>query len=217
MPPLVRKTLHVKTGQSNASHVERNAPSLSDCQNNSGKNHNVLDKMPHTIPKQKGKLCPSVCSSYLNKIPGSYTLVSNRRKLLVPWTPGTVYERVPSNPIPGRRHACACQEQNLHVEITVQHHVFFKTLLKKSEGFFVNSSVLVTDVYVPVQPSKTMHSAGRTGGTQPTLRYCLHLKLDTCKVHVVMVPFRRTASGEQIPGAEEIKDTLMTYIIKGET
>lgn len=35
------------------------------------------------------------------------------------------------------------------------------------------------------------------------------------KVHLVMVPFRGTVSGEQIPDADEIKDALMAYIIKG--
>lgn len=215
MPPLVRKTLHVKTGEGNASYGgrERSIPFPSSEQSREKTQH--FGQNGSSIPQAERQTLFQVSAALnLNKMPGSYTLVSNRKKLPVPWTPGTSYELFASNPISGGRHACACHEQSLHVEITVQRGVFSR-LYEERVRFFVSSSVLVTDIYVPVQPSQTKPSAGKMGGAQPTLRYCLHLKLNTCKVHLVMVPFRGTASGEQIPDTEEIKDALMACIIKG--
>lgn len=164
-------------------------------------------------PRRKAGSVPGVCSSCLNKVRQSYTTVSNRKELPAPQTPATKYKPVSSSPISGRRHACACQEQSLHVEITMQHGVF-QRFMRKERGGVVSSLVLVTDVYVPVQPSKANYSAGRTGGTRPAPRNCLHLKLSTCKEHLVMVLFGEIASGKQIRDTKEIKDALMAYIIK---
>lgn len=138
-------------------------PSLSNHPNNPGKKHNVSDKMLHKFPTRKAHSVPGVCSSYLNMVPENYTLVSNRRELPVPWTPGTTYELFPSDPISGKSCTCACQEQGLHIEVTEQ--FFSRFYDERVREFFVNSSVLAAEVYVSAQPSGTKQRAGKTRGT----------------------------------------------------
>lgn len=183
MPPLVRKTLHVKTGKANA-------PLHSRCL--------------QLLPKQ------NACMLHPGEQQKEVTSPTNTWDQL--WT-------LSQQSCVWKKTVLCLQRMELTCGGNSATWCFFKTLWGKTEGwvvfFFVNSSVLVTDVYVPFQPSKIKHSAQRTGGTQLTLRYCLHLKLNTWKVHLVMVPFRGTAPGEQVPDAEEIKDALMAYIIKG--
>lgn len=116
--------------------------------NNLGKKHNVLDKMLHTFPTRKTHSLPGVCSTYLNMVPGNCTLVRNRRELPVPWTLET-YELFPSNPISAKRCTCTCQKQSLPVKTTEQHSRFFPRFYdERVREFFVNSSVLVTEIYV---------------------------------------------------------------------
>lgn len=88
-------------------------------------------------PSRKANSAPGVCSSYLNKMPGSYNLVSNRKKLPVPRTPGTTYELFSTNPISERRHTCVCQEQSLHVDITVQYGVFSRLYGERVRGILL--------------------------------------------------------------------------------
>lgn len=157
---------------------ELTTPFLSSCQNNLGENTMFWTIQLVPSPSRTANSVPSICNSYLSKMPESYALVSNRKKWPIPWTTGTSYELFPSSPISGRTQTCACQEQSLHMEMAVQHGIFFKTSWRKTKlgggvCLFVNSSALVIDVYVPIQPSETNHSAARTGGRDTTSSHIL--------------------------------------------
>lgn len=124
-------------------------------------------------------------------MPRSYPLLNNRKKLTVPQTHGTSDELFRSNPVSGRRHTCACQDPGLHGEIPVQHGVFSILYEERVRWFCKQLSFGYRCLCAsPAKQNKIMQNSERTGGRKPTLRHYIHLKLNMCKAHLVMVPFR---------------------------
>lgn len=176
--------LHVKTGEGNTSHG--NTPSLSNNQNSLGENHNVLDEMDIPCAGRQTlsrclQLLPYQHAWKLSPVEQQKETYSSTDTWDHLWT------LLQQSCLWKKTHLCLPR-----FKVPVQHGVFSIFYEERVRWFCKQISFGYRCLCAsPAKQNKIKHSPGRTGGRKPTLRYYLHLKLNMCKAHLVMVPFRK--------------------------